>query len=68
MLFRSDKPSPGTRRLIRENVGRRVLQPFRDMVEGRRPEIYWLHVQNNWNAVCLAGVTGAALALEDSPK
>lgn len=61
-----DKLSPGTRRLIRENVRRRALQPFRDMVEGRRAEIYWLHVQNNWNAVCLAGVTGAALALEDS--
>jgi hypothetical protein len=63
-----DKLSPATRRLIRDNVGRRVLEPFRDMVEGRRPEIHWLHIQNNWNAVCLAGVTGAALALENSPE
>jgi hypothetical protein len=59
---------PATRRLIRENVGRRVLQPFRDMVDGRRKEIFWLHATHNWNAVCLAGTTGAALALEDSPE
>jgi hypothetical protein len=63
-----DKLSPATRQLIRENVQRRVLQPFRDMVDGRRAEMHWLRATHNWNAVCLAGVTGAALALEDSPK
>ena len=63
-----EKLPASTRQLIRENVNRRVLQPFRDMVVGRRPEISWLRVENNWNAVCLAGVTGAALALEDSAK
>jgi hypothetical protein len=63
-----DKLSPATRRLIRDNVQRRVLQPFRDMVQGRRPEIFWLRATHNWNAVCLAGVTGAALALEESPE
>lgn len=57
-----------TRQLIRENVQRRVLTPFRDMAEGRRKEIYWLRATHNWNAVCLAGVAGAALALEDSPQ
>ena len=64
----SDKLSPATRRLIRDNVQRRVLQPFRDMVQGRRPEISWLRATHNWNAVCLSGVTGAALALEESPE
>ena len=63
-----EKLAPATRTLVRENVRRRVLQPFRDMVEGRRPPIHWLRATHNWNAVCLAGVTGAALALEDSPK
>lgn len=63
-----DKLPPATRRLIRDHVRRRVLQPFRDMVQGRRDEIYWLRATHNWNAVCLAGVTGAALALEDSPE
>jgi hypothetical protein len=63
-----DKLSEPTRRLIAENVRRRVLQPFRDMVEGRRKEISWLHATHNWNAVCLAGTIGAALALEPSPQ
>jgi hypothetical protein len=44
-----------------------VLQPFRDMTEGRRKQMSWLRATHNWNAVCLAGVTGAALALVDSP-
>ena len=64
----ADKLPSETRRLIRENVRRRVLHPFRDMVEGRLPELFWLRVTNNWNAVCLAGTTGAALALEESPE
>jgi hypothetical protein len=63
-----DKLPPPTRRLIHDNVRRRVLQPFRDMVQGRQPEIFWLRATHNWNAVCLAGVTGAALALEESPE
>ena len=62
-----DKLSAQTRRLIFENVQRRVLEPFRDMVGGRRKEISWLRATHNWNAVCLAGTVGAALALELSP-
>jgi hypothetical protein len=63
-----DKLPPETRRLLRDNVQRRVFQPYRDMVQGRRPEIQWLRAPHNWNAVCLAGVTGAALALDESPE
>lgn len=65
----ADKLPAPTRKLLRDNVRRRVLQPYRDVMEGRRPEtqIHWLNVKNNWNAVCLAGVTGAALAIEDAP-
>jgi hypothetical protein len=54
------------RALIRREVGRRVLEPFRRMVTGEREGNWWLRTTNNWNAVCLAGVTGAALALEPS--
>ncbi len=63
-----DKLPAATRQLIRDNVRRRVLTPYRDMAEGRRPEIHWMRATHNWNAVCVAGVTGAALALEDSPE
>jgi len=60
------KLSPATRQLIKENVRRRVTLPFREIVEGKRPPHWWLTATHNWNAVCLCGVTGAALALEES--
>lgn len=59
-----DKLSPATRKLILENVRRRVLQPFQDMVDGRRKELWWLRAKMNWNAVCVANTVFAALALE----
>lgn len=59
-----DKLSPATRQLIRDNVRRRVLTPFRDSIEGRRPELHWLHLEMNWNAVCVGNTVFAALALE----
>lgn len=64
----ADKLSAPTRKLIRDNLQRRIFQPFRDMAEGRQTEDTWMRRGNNWNAVCLAGVTGAALAVLDSPK
>lgn len=57
-----------TRRLLRDNIRKRVLIPFRGTVEGRLKEAYWLRITNNWNAVCLAGTLGAALAIEPSPE
>ncbi len=58
-----DRLSAASRQLIRDNVSRRVLDPYRAMVKGERPRNWWMLTTNNWNAVCLAGVTGAALAL-----
>lgn len=63
-----DKLDPATRRLIRENVERRVLRPYQEMIAGRQGAVHWLRATHNWNAVCLAGTTGAALALEESPE
>jgi len=62
----ADKISPETRRLIRDNLNRRIFQPYRDMVLGKRKKNWWMTGTNNWNAVCLAGVTGSALAVIDS--
>jgi len=61
-----DKLSPATRKLIRENVYRRVLEPFRDAVEGRRKEIWWMSAPMNWNAVCVGNTVFAALTLLDA--
>jgi hypothetical protein len=60
-----DRLAPETRRVIRDNVSRRVLDPYRAMNAGTRKADSWLAANHNWNAVCLAGVTGAALALVD---
>ncbi len=59
-----DKLPPDTRTLIEKEVQRRILHPFREVVEGRQKGCYWLKATHNWNSVCLAGVAGAALALE----
>ena len=64
-LYLRDRLSPDVRALIRSELERRIFAPYRAMVAGKQPQ-YWLTVRNNWNAVCLAGVTGAALcAIED---
>jgi hypothetical protein len=63
-----DKLSPETRRLIRDNLEKRIFQPYRDMVSGKRKKNWWMTTTNNWNAVCLAGVTGSALAVLDSAE
>ncbi len=57
-----ERLSPATRKLIGENLERRIFTPYRDAVNGARKEFYWMRGNNNWTAVCLAGVTGAALA------
>lgn len=59
-----DKLSPATRQMIRDNVRKRVLVPFRDSVEGRRTPLHWLFLRMNWNAVCVGNTVFAALALE----
>ena len=60
------KLSDKTRQLMEDNVRRRILDPYRDMANGKRKYNWWMKTTNNWNAVCLAGVTGSALALEPS--
>ena len=62
----ADKLKPDTRRLLRDNLERRIFQPYRDMAAGKREKNWWMTGTNNWNAVCLAGVTGSALAVLDS--
>lgn len=58
-----DKLPKETRKLIREQIQKRIFASFMDMMDGKRKADWWLTGRNNWNAVCLAGVTGAALAI-----
>jgi len=57
-----EKLKPAVRSKMRENIKRRALEPYRAMFTGERAPNWWISTTNNWNAVCLAGVTGAALA------
>jgi hypothetical protein len=57
-----DRLSPATRKLIRDNLERRIFAPYRAAVNGTGKEFWWMRGRNNWNSVCLDGVTGAALA------
>ena len=61
-----ERLSAATRQQLRAELERRIFTPFRRMVARQQPP-YWLTYRNNWQAVCLAGVTGAALAVLDSP-
>ncbi|MBI5691683.1 MAG: hypothetical protein HZC55_16490 [Verrucomicrobia bacterium] len=55
------------RALLRRELERRIFAPFRRMIAGEQPR-HWLNYHNNWNSVCLAGVTGTALALLEAPE
>jgi len=52
--------SPDTRRVVRDALQTRIFEPYRRMCAGEQPQ-WWLLARMNWNSVCLAGVTGAAL-------
>lgn len=62
----ADRMPADTRKRLRAEIQRKVLQPYFDMIHLRRTVDWWLVGTNNWNAVCLAGVTGAALTLAES--
>ncbi|WPJ94287.1 heparinase II/III family protein [Coraliomargarita algicola] len=64
-----ERLSPKIREGIRYEVHRRALEPYMSILRtGEYPDDergwwWWMTGSNNWNAVCLAGVTGAGLAL-----
>lgn len=57
-----DKLSMDTRARVQCAFREKVFRPIYRCLEETKP-FYWFTVTNNWNSVCLAGVTGAALAL-----
>ncbi len=61
-----DKLSPEIRNLIRDELQRRTIDSMESYVETGDPRMWWATGTNNWNSVCLAGVTGTALAIEPS--
>jgi len=64
----AEKLSPECRRLIASELDRRIFTPFEQAVNTGNPRLWWITGTNNWNAVCLAGVVGAALGNIPSPE
>jgi len=63
-----DVLSQETRDLVRSELERRCFGPLESYVQKGKPRLWWATGTNNWNAVCLAGVTGAAVANIESPQ
>ena len=58
-----EKLSPEIRKRIRDEIERRTLTPYETAIRENRSNNWWITGSNNWNAVCHAGVIGAALAM-----
>ena len=63
-----DKLGGEVRKLLRSEIERRTFESYEGMIKTGKPGLGWVNTTSNWNAVCLAGVTGAALAVLDSPE
>ncbi len=59
--------SPEVLRLVDKNLQRRTFGPYEAILAGEADPPWWFRTTNNWNAVCLAGITGAALTHLESP-
>jgi hypothetical protein len=62
-----DRLSPATRKLVADELERRTFAPYVSAITSGKPKMWWPTGTNNWNAVCTAGVIGAALAQIESP-
>lgn len=58
-----DRVEPEVRDLVRARIQSWILEPAKRGITGQGREQSWMRATHNWNAVCTAGVTGAALAL-----
>lgn len=54
--------SQATRKRIDAELERRIFTPFEQLLKTGRPAMWWIVGRNNWNAVCLSEVVGAAMA------
>ena len=69
VYWHADQLPPALRARLAAELQRRVFAPYLELVRGGPllGGMWWIRADNNWNAVCHAGVVGAALALIESP-
>jgi hypothetical protein len=61
-----DRLKADTRAIVRSELERRTFTPFEISIKTGKPRMWWITCTSNWNAVCMAGVTGSALAAIES--
>ena len=61
-----DKLSPEVRAMMEDRTRKWVIEPHLENLRGKRAPEWWYTGTNNWNAVCLAGTTGAVLSMVES--
>ncbi len=61
-----EKLSPEVRTLLLNELERRTFAPYESSLSTGEPRLWWITGTSNWNAVCQAGVIGAALAAIES--
>lgn len=66
--WHADQLAPALLARVRSELRRRVIEPYLKVVRESPTTdgMWWLHTDNNWNAVCHAGVLGTALAQVES--
>lgn len=63
-----DRLPAEVRALLRKTLRTRVFDIYESYLDRGKPRVHWAEADHNWNAVCTAGVTGAALAIIESPQ
>lgn len=66
MYFLDDRISPDLRALMMANLRKRMVDSMIASYEAGAGLAWWMTATHNWNSVCLAQVTGAALQVLDS--
>ena len=62
-----EKLNPQLRKRLREFIRKDTFDPYLNMLNTPGKEWFWMKGLGNWNAVCHAGVVGAALSIIDDP-
>jgi len=62
------KVNPKVKKLAIQNLEKRIFNPVIKSLANPGGQQFWLNITNNWNAVCVSGVTAAALATQTDLK
>lgn len=59
-----DRLGEETRKMIREEIEKRIFKPFRERIESGKDIYWWVTCTHNWNTVCLNCILTCALYLK----